>query len=1136
MLRLNSLDTLGFLEDHCDCNQPGVKMDVGSWLRSLGFGQYEDVFRRNAIDDKVLPRLTAEDLKEIGVATVGHRRLLLTAIAALSASHRPNGAAENAPPQATATLPGKTSKDDVEIRHVAVLFYDIVGSTRLSAALDAEDWRDLVRPYLDDATAAITQMGGYISAILGDGIMALFGYPIAQENDPERAVRAALAIQHGIADLNRKNMKSGRPTLAARIGIEMGAVVADVSGAIFGDAPNIAARLQALAEPGTILVTSRVHRLVAGLFVAEDRGAHALKGVPEPTTLFRVVRVSGFRRRSNLKALTPLVNRDEEMKAMVARWERAQGGEGQFLLFIGEPGIGKSRVVDEFRRRLRDTPHTWVEWSASQLLQNTPLHPILEWGRLRFGGDGVAGERRLTELETALAHVKLDPMEYASLLAPLVDVPLPADRVSTLSPEEQRRKQMAAMLDWLVASARSQPVVLAIEDLHWADPSTLDVLSRIAERALEAPVFVIATARPEFRAPWPARSHNETLTIGPLDRGQTAQMVGDIAARCALSEAAIESVTARTGGVPLYVEEVTRLLLERGGHGGDQAIPPTLQQSLAARLDRLGPAREVAMIGSVVGRSFSYPLLRSVAGMDDAALGEALEKLAEAGILIIEGQPPGAECSFKHALIQDGAYENLLKSRRQTLHRRVAEALRDQFAPRAEAEPEALAHHFTLAGRIPEAIEWWGKAGDQALRRSAFQEAIAHLSKAIEMADKAAATKTRTPEVDALRLKLQSDYGRAVAWSRGFGADETKAAFARARELAVAASETSERAAMRYGVWVGHLVRAEMTLAREAAETFLSEMRGGGPSALLATAHRCLGMTAWLQGDYGASRANLEAAIAMSDADREREGRKIFGQDTSVIATSYLAEVMWQIGEAARSRELAVEALQKAEASGHLPTQVNAIDQVAILEVARGDVEAARPLAERMGQLASGPGLTLFSSSATLILSWCDARSNGVAPSAARMRAAITEYTRPGSEILHPLYLGRLAELEAEGPDPSVALATVGEALGYSRSSGEKWTDSLLHRIRGDILAKIAPQNRALAEQAYLAAIRAAQPQGARSFGLQAALRLSNLYRADGRGRAARECLEAVVNGLEPTPELAEIDEAHRLISALADG
>ncbi len=891
------------------------------------------------------------------------------------------------PPQAPPREAPRQS--GAERRHLAVLFCDLVGSTGISASLDAEDWRDLVGGYLDAASEAVAQMGGQVAKKLGDGIMALFGHPIAQENDAERAVRAALSIQRALGEMNRRNAGSGRPELVARIGIAAGAVVVDSAGEIFGDAPNIAARVQALAEPGTVLITARVQRQVAGLFVAEDEGARELKGVSAPVQLFRIVRASGGGRRGGARALTPFVGREEELAMIARRWERALAGEGQLALIVGEPGLGKSRLIEEFHARLKETPHTWVGWSASQLLQNTAMHPIAEWGRQRFGADAPADER-LADLEGTLRLIGLDPAEHAPLLAPLVDIPLPPGRAASLPPEELRRKQLAALTAWVLAGARSQPVVLAFEDLHWADPTSLDLM----------------------------RAHHSVISLTPLDGTQVARMVAEISTRHALSKEVIEGVNARTGGVPLFVEEVTRLLLERGVEGGVQAIPPTLQQSLAARLDRLGPAREIAQIGAVLGRDFAYALLASVAAVDDrgqgglseAALRSGLDRLADADLLFVEGAPPEANYRFKHALIQDAAYDSLLRSRRQALHRRAAEVLRDD-PERAAAVPEIIAHHFTEARLDDLAIEWWGKAGDQALRRSAFQEAIAHLGKAIELADKAApARETRTPELDAQRLKLQSDYGRAVAWSRGFGADETKAAFARARELAVAGGESSQRAATHYGVWVGHLVRAEMSLAREAAETFLSEMRGGGPSALLATAHRCLGMTAWLQGDYAGSRPNLEAAIGMSNPDREREGRKTFGQDTSIIATCYLAQVMWQIGEAGRSRELIAGALQKAEASGHLPTQVNAIDMAAILEVARGDVEAARPLAVRMGQLAAGPGLTLYSSSATLILSWCNARSNGAAVAAERMRAAIAEYTRPGSEILHPLYLGRLAE------------------------------------------------------------------------------------------------------------------------------
>ena len=414
------------------------------------------------------------------------------------------------------------------------MFCDLVGSTSISAQLDAEEWRDLVGAYLDAASAAVTEMGGHVAKKLGDGLMALFGYPVAQENDAERAARAALSIQRALAEVNRKNAGTGKPALNARIGIETGPVVVDAAGEIYGDAPNIAARVQALAEPGAVVVTARVQRQVAGLFVAEERGSHELKGVPEPVTLFRLVRASGGGRRAGQRHLTPLVGRDEEIAMLMRRWERARQGDGQLVLIVGEPGLGKSRLIEEFHARLRDTPHTWVEWSCSQLLQNTPLHPIAEWGRQRFGGADVPAEQRLADLENTLAQVKLDPAENAPLLAPLLDIPLPPERAPTLAPEELRRRQLAALTNWVMAGARAQPVVLAFEDLHWADPTTLDLLRGIAERGALAPLFVLITARPEFRPPWGMRSHHSTISLAPLDREQVRHMVASLppATRC----------------------------------------------------------------------------------------------------------------------------------------------------------------------------------------------------------------------------------------------------------------------------------------------------------------------------------------------------------------------------------------------------------------------------------------------------------------------------------------------------------------------------------------------------------------------------------------------------------------------------
>ena len=1121
-------------------------MDIGGWLRSLSLERYEAAFRENEIDETVLPNLTAEDLKDLGVGIVGHRRKLLDAIAALStdanAKPRQVDRAERRQPvpipvAATPPLVSIPVETAGERRYLTVMFCDLVDSTGIAARLDAEEWRDLVGSYLDAASAAVTNMGGHVAKKLGDGLMALFGYPVAQENDAERAVRASLAIQQALVELNRKNAGIGRPALAARIAVESGPVVVDASGEIFGDVPNIAARAQALAEPGAVVVTARVQRQVAGLFVAEERGTHELKGVLQPVMLFRIIRASGGGRRSGQRRLTPLVGREEEIALLMRRWERARQGDGQLMLIVGEPGLGKSRLIEEFRARLGETPHTWVEWSCSQLLQNTPLHPVAEWGRQRFGGADVPTERRLADLESSLAQVKLDPAENVSLLAPLLDIPLPPERAPALAPEELRRRQLAALNNWVMAGAKVQPVVLAFEDLHWADPTTLDVLRGIAERGALAPLFILATTRPEFRPPWGMRSHHGTISLAPLDRAQVRDMVAELSARHALPREVVEDVAARTGGVPLFVEEVTRLLLEHGEQGGGvEAIPPTLQQSLMARLDRLGPAREVAQIGSVIGRGFSYGLLRDVAGMEEAALQAALEKLADADIVLVRGLPPESDYRFKHALIQDGAYENLLKSRRQVLHRRVAEILRDRFADTAAAEPEALAHHFTQAGMTDAAIEWWGKAGDQALRRSAFQEAISHLGKAIEMADSADENASRTTASSASqRFKLQTNYGLAVAWSRGFGAAETTAALTRAQELSASADYSDEQFTALYGQWVNSVIRGDLGLARKTAETFLREAKKGARMPETVAALRYLGLTLLWQGHFVEARNNLAEVLRTYDPVRDREAKFRFGTDSLASATIYLAQAYWLLGDIKRARELSDEAIARAVDSAHGPTLANTWTFKAALEMNRSDAEAVRQAAEALAELSRDHGLALYLAFAAVFSGWACARLGDKESGFRQLRQALAALTGQGVKAGVPLFQGLLAELEAKVENEHGALTRIDEALALASETGEHQSEAFLNRVRGEILLMRDPTNTAPAEEAFHTAISVAQQQEARSFGLLAALSLAKLYQSTGRAAEAHAVLAPALAGFSPTPEFPEIEQAQALLAALAE-
>jgi class 3 adenylate cyclase len=718
-----------------------------------------------------------------------------------------------------------------ERRHLTVLFCDLVGSTEIAAQLDPEEWRELVASYHRAAAEAITRYGGHIAKYLGDGVMAYFGSPQAHEDDTERAARAGLVILEGVAKLNQQ---SKNPKLSVRVGIDSSGVVVGAGASkdtdVFGEAPNNAARVQALAAPGTVLITAATHRLVSGLFVVEDRGTQALKASERPLKVYRVIQPSGVRGRLEAAAatrgLTLFVGREEELRLLLNRWERVLDGEGQVALIMGEAGIGKSRILQHFHQQILATPHTWVEAAAAPSFQNTPFYPIAELLRQFSASPGDEPENnQLSELEPQLTAAGLNPDEAIPLIAPMLNLRIPPKYPPlAYSPEQRRRRLLAMMVEWVLGAARTQPLVIATEDVHWADASTLELIQLLVEQAAKGRALLLYIARPEFRPQWPLRAHHTQITLNRLSARTVRTLVEQVAARRALSDETVAGVVERTGGVLLFVEELTRALLE-SGHSelGVHEIPVTLHDSLMARLDRLGPTKEVAQVGAVIGGEFSYELIRAVYPIAENDLQEALRTLADADLLFVRGIAPEATYQFKHALIRDAAYEALLKSRRKELHRQVARAIEEKFAALKETHPEFLARHWTEADETKHAIAEWENAGKLAEGCNAFIEALENYRQALAVLN----SQPESPERDILELPLRESVYWMLATTRGSNARETidagEHAISLARKTGNSAQLADLMAKRAYGVLNSGDITAATVLADQALALALSE-------------------------------------------------------------------------------------------------------------------------------------------------------------------------------------------------------------------------------------------------------------------------------------------------------------------------
>jgi class 3 adenylate cyclase/predicted ATPase len=1110
-------------------------MDVVEWLRAQGLEQYAPAFRQNDIGADLLPTLNADDLKELGVASLGHRRRLLQAIAAL------HPMPDATPP--AALNPGPRAEPEAERRQVTIMFCDLVGSTALASRLDPEDLRDVFDSFRRRVAQVVAHFDGFVAKYMGDGVLAYFGYPHAHEDDAEQAVRAALALIDAVGELQAPQR------LQVRIGIATGLVViGDLIGAgsaqeqvVVGETPNLAARMQTLAEPNVIVIAESTHRQIGARFEVADLGPQSLKGFTEPQRAWRVLaekRALG-RYEALRSGATPLIGRDEELDLLLRRWAQAKPGSGRVVLISAEPGVGKSRIAEALAERIAGEPHIRLRYFCSLHHQDSALYPVVAQMEhaAGFAHEDSPGEK-LAKLQ-ALLIATAPPREDVALIAELHSLAsADAARPFDVSPQRKKEETFDVLLRQIERLSRQQPVLMVFEDIHWIDPSSRELLDWTFERIVNWPVLLVATFRPEFQSPWTGQPHVTTLNLTRLDRHDTATMVANIAGSEALPADIVQEIAVRTEGVPLFVEELTKAVLEAGTQAATTlssvphpalSVPATLHASLMARLDRLGPvAKDVAQKGGVIGRDFRYDLLASITDLPEPQLREALDRLTNSGLLFTRGTPPQSTYIFKHSLVQDTAYGSLLNKERQQVHRRVGEAIRHWFPERAETGPEVVAYHCAQADLIELAVEWWGKAGELAQRRSAYIEAISHFEKALSAAERLGGA----PVQQVLRLRLQIAYGNALRVARGFGAPETIAAFACARDLAASIEGGPDRFPAYYGLWSGSFLRGQLTQMQEIAEAFLSDIESQPDSPEAGIAHRIYGMTCWFQGNFAKARAHLEKTLAICESARDRELVFRFGQDVATPAMSYLALVLWPLGLIDHARQFADAAVTCAMRTKHMPTVAYAHAHTSTFEMMRHDRVAAEPHVQSLLQLAHKHGMPVWTAFGTFHQGWLRWHAGDREAGTAGMHEGMALMRAQRQEVFKPMLATLLAETEAEAGQLEAALAILDYQLVEIEQTGQHWLDAEVHRARGNVLLRLRPCD-STAESAFTRAIDIARNQSAKLFELRATLALARLWAVQGKRAEAHDLLAPAYDWFTEGFDAADLVDAKALLNNL---
>ena len=1121
-------------------------MDVAGWLRSLGLERYEAAFRENEIGEKVLPSLTTEDLKELGVNALGHRRMLLDAIAALRRDPR-------APEPEPAPVIDRPAKDTAERRQVTVMFSDLVGSTALSARMDPEDLREIISEYQKCVAETVRRFGGFVAKYMGDGVLVYFGYPEAHEDDAERAVRAGLELIAAVTALKT------RASLQTRVGIATGlVVVGDLIGSgeaqergIVGETPNLAARLQGITEPNTVVIAEGTRRLLGNLFELEDLGAKDLKGISGPVQAWAALRASSAEGRFealHASGLTALVGREEEFELLLRRWSRAKTGEGQVVLLSGEAGIGKSRLTAALLESLAAESHTRLRYFCSPQHIDSAFYPIIgQMERAAGLADDDVLQTKLDKLDALLAQTATS-IQDAALFAEMLSLPNDGRYPALdLTPEQRRQRTLEALTAQLAGLAKKRPVLMICEDAHWVDPTSLEVFGRTVDQIKTLPVLLIVTFRPEFNAPWAGRSHVTSLALNRLGEREAAAIIARLAGNKVLPADMMAEIVERTDGIPLFVEEMTKAVLEAESEGEARrtagavpspalAVPASLHASLMARLDRLGPAKEVAQIGAAIGREFSHALLAAVARKPEAELGAALDRLIAAGLLFRQGVPPHANYLFKHALVQDAAYGTLLREPRRALHARIAETLEIQFAEIAESKPELLARHCTKAGLIEKAAVLWGKAGQRSLARSALVEAAEQLTRALAQI----AALPATPALRREQIKLQVALITPLIHVKGYAAPETKVATERARLLIEQAEALGEPVedplllfSVLYGFWVANYVAFNGNATLELAVQFLALAEKKGATVPLMVGHRLMGTSLMSTGDIAPGRAHYDQALALYDPAEHRPLATRFGQDVGVAILCYRSRNLWLLGYPEAALADAEHALKDAREIGQAGTLMYALGHLPLTHILIGNNATANAQANQVVALADEKGALLWKSEGMRNQGCVLALTGKASEAVQMMTSGITGFRSTGATVWDPFYLSYLARAHAELGQFDDAWRCVGEAMTAAETTKERWFEAEIQRIAGEIALKSPVPDAAKAETYFERALAVARQQQAKSWELRAAMSMARLWRDQGKRHEARDLLAPVCGWFTEGFDTLDLKEAKTLLDEL---